>query len=167
MKFCINCGAQLEDDAKFCTACGQPVEASAPAPAPAPTFVAPDPAPASTQTFTSPAPTPTYTAPTYAAPTPVAPVNNGIKKPLIALIFGASGLGTFWLSFLPYGFWGILALGLSVVGFVFGILAKKSNPGSKMAKLGFIFGLIGMILAFILTIIFIIVYANARRYYYW
>ncbi len=26
MKYCSHCGAQLSDDAKFCTACGQPVE---------------------------------------------------------------------------------------------------------------------------------------------
>ena len=27
MKFCTNCGSQLEDDAKFCTSCGTPQEA--------------------------------------------------------------------------------------------------------------------------------------------
>ena len=158
MKFCTNCGAQLEDDAKFCTSCGSSVEAAAPAPAPAPTptFVAPN---------QSAAPAPTYTAPTYAAPTPTVQPNNGIRNPLIAIITGASGLGTFWLSFLPFGFWGLISLAISAVGFIFGLLSKKSNPGSKMGKLGFIFGIIGMALAVILTIIFIIVYADARRYY--
>ncbi|MBR3004369.1 MAG: zinc-ribbon domain-containing protein [Lachnospiraceae bacterium] len=155
MKFCTNCGAQLEDDAKFCTSCGSPVEAAAPAkapaPAPTPTFVAPNPTPAP--------------APTYAAPTPTVQPANGIAKPLVALLGGAVGLGTFWLSFLPFGFWGIISFCISVVGFIFGLLSKKSNPGSKMGKLGFIFGIIGMALALILTIIFIIVYADARRYY--
>ncbi len=35
MAFCINCGSQVPDGAKFCAACGTPV-ASIPAPAPAP-----------------------------------------------------------------------------------------------------------------------------------
>ena len=29
MKYCTNCGAQLQDDAKFCTNCGTPQEEAA------------------------------------------------------------------------------------------------------------------------------------------
>lgn len=43
--FCVKCGNQLDDDAKFCSKCGSPVENAAPAPA-APAS-APAPAPAS------------------------------------------------------------------------------------------------------------------------
>ena len=42
MAFCINCGSQIPDGAKFCPSCGTPV-ASIPTPAPAPV---PEPIPA-------------------------------------------------------------------------------------------------------------------------
>ncbi len=51
MAFCINCGSQVPDGAKFCAACGTPV-VSAPAPAPAP---APEPIP---EPVVEPAPEP-------------------------------------------------------------------------------------------------------------
>ena len=159
MKFCTHCGAQLEDEAKFCTSCGNAVESAAPSvePAPAPTYTAPAPEP-------TPAPAPTYTAPTYAAPTPTPAAQYSLKMPIMALIFGACGLGTFWLAFLG-GFPGLISIALSIVGFVLGNKAKVTNPGSKMAQLGRIFGLIGIILGGILTIIFIIIFiAAASRY---
>lgn len=44
MKYCINCGTQLDDDAKFCHSCGNATEPTAAQPAPQP---ATEPAPAS------------------------------------------------------------------------------------------------------------------------
>ena len=78
--------------------------------------------------------------------------------PIIALIFGACGLGTFWLAFFPIGIWGLISVALSIVGLVVGNQAKVTNPGSTMAKLGRIFGLIGIILGGLLTVIMTIVY---------
>ena len=58
MAFCINCGSQIPDGAKFCPSCGSPA-ASIPTPAPAPV---PEPIPA---------PTPVYESTPEPAPAPV------------------------------------------------------------------------------------------------
>ena len=80
MKHCTNCGAEIADDAKFCTWCGTAVAAADPVPA---AYAAPAPAPYAAPTLTSspepvqPAqptqtttPYTTYAQPTYPSAAP-------------------------------------------------------------------------------------------------
>lgn len=53
MAFCTNCGNQMADGVKFCTACGTAVAAAAPAAPPVITETAPTPAAASASTLTA------------------------------------------------------------------------------------------------------------------
>lgn len=74
MAFCINCGSQIPDGAKFCPSCGSPA-ASIPTPAPAPV---PEPIPA---------PTPVYESAPEPAPAPVpvpAPEPTPVSAPIPA-----------------------------------------------------------------------------------
>lgn len=74
MAFCINCGSQIPDGAKFCPSCGSPA-ASIPTPAPAPV---PEPIPA---------PTPVYESTPEPAPEPVpvpAPEPTPVSAPIPA-----------------------------------------------------------------------------------
>lgn len=81
MSFCINCGSQVPDGAKFCMACGTPV-ASVPTPAPAPE-PAPEPIPEPVaEPIPEPAPKPVAEPVPEPAPEPVAePVPEPVPVP--------------------------------------------------------------------------------------
>ena len=92
MAFCINCGSQVPDGAKFCMACGTPVATiPTPAPAPAPAPV-PEPIPEpGTEPIPEPVPEPVAEPIPEPAPEPVAepepepaPVPTPAPKPVPA-----------------------------------------------------------------------------------
>lgn len=64
--FCENCGAPLEDGARFCPNCGTKVIGDAPKPAPASSYTAPAPSgemPPSARAYGAPSATPTAATP--------------------------------------------------------------------------------------------------------
>ena len=148
MKFCIHCGAQLEDSANFCTSCGKNPNPAEAVPQPE---AAPQPTPAQEPT---PTPQPVYTAPqtVYTAPQPQRTLVFG----KLAFIFGLIGL--IW-----NGVWGIIGfctvgtlssmisigLSLSIAGLVMGIIGKRKNPDDPKAKTGFTLSLVGIIVGFV------------------
>lgn len=141
---CANCGAELEEGAKFCVSCGTPVaEAAAPVETPLPQ------APDFKETVQQP------------VGQQAAPVS--MKKSIWALILGCCGLGSFWTGFI--GPVGIISIVISIVGLIIGGKAKKENPGNKMGKTGWILSLIGLIVSAILTIICTIIFAVAANGY--
>ena len=116
MKFCTQCGKQLDDDALFCTSCGTrtapaavPVPEVEPEPVPVPEPVVepeivreyvpepepvPVPEPVPDYTFPDPAPAPVYTAPqaTYSQPVQAAPAAHSPGKIIAGFILGISAL---------------------------------------------------------------------------
>ena len=149
MKYCSNCGTQLEDDARFCTNCGssytEPVVAeespAAEAAAPLPT---PEPVPE----------TPTSEQEYYYETRE--PVSKG--KSITGLVFGAVGLGLSWLGLLSL--FGLISTALCIVGLIVSGSAYRET-GSKMARIGRILALIGLIVSVVLTVIFTILYIAA------
>ncbi|MCR5673808.1 MAG: zinc-ribbon domain-containing protein [Lachnospiraceae bacterium] len=97
--FCENCGAKLEDDAKFCTECGTPIEyeeASAPAPQAPQPVAQPQPA-VRPQTVQQPGYPPVQ-------PQPMQPRTAQKKSPLIPILIAvgvvlviAIGVGAFFI----------------------------------------------------------------------
>jgi hypothetical protein len=142
MIFCTVCGAQLDDGAKFCTSCGNPVE----------TKVAEEYTPQPEQpVYTEPvAPEPAYTQPVYtqSAEQPAAMDKNALILAIIGLALSC-------------------AIFTSLIGFILSLVAKGkvkklSQPltgGNKVAgilsTLGIVFGIIGMIVAVIYFFIWI------------
>ena len=142
MIFCTVCGAQLDDGAKFCTSCGNPVE----------TKVAEEYAPQPEQpVYTEPvAPEPAYTQPVYTQPVeqPAAMDKNALILAIIGLVLSCMI------------FTSLVGLILSIVAK--GKVKKLSQPltgGNKVAgilsTLGIVFGIIGMIVAAIYCFIWI------------
>ncbi len=78
MKFCINCGAPLQEGNKFCMNCGQKIEQPA---APAPVQPMPvQPAPVPVQPMpVQPAPAPVQPMPVQPAPAPVQPMPTPVQ----------------------------------------------------------------------------------------
>lgn len=197
---CTACGADLVEGAKFCEYCGTPVAAApalepaqADAPKAAPTLEippapkAPEPevasAPAQEQTYTYQQPqnqAPSqpqnqaygqpYTPP--AAPQPEALTPKCKTFGIISFILGLWSTVFCWLSVIPAAGIGLgfFMVASAIVGLIFsGISRKEGN--FKLAKLGKVFSIIGLVLSAILWIVGIIITAAAasrgyfRNYY--
>lgn len=161
MKYCIHCGTELQDDANFCTNCGQnPNPVAAAAEAVRETASAPVEETVQTPVIEQPQ-TPVYTEPAAYTQQPysqqVAP-RPSIKMPIIGLALGIAGLCLAIVLGL-YGPFGLIGIGVSIAGLIVSSKAKKTNPGSNMAAHGFRLSLVGIILGAILTIIFTILWA--------
>ena len=124
MSFCKYCGAALDEDSRFCAACGSQIAAPSATAAPAPRFNEPEQTPpdaptqippaqqfyapsapaAPAQPYASPsapaAPTPQYAAPTYAAP--AAPARNKRGKAPVIILSVLLALSLFAVGFLVY-----------------------------------------------------------------
>ncbi len=118
---CRNCGAECRDDAKFCNVCGATIEAGAPA----------------------------YEAPTYAAePVAAAEPNKvmviiGMALGIASAVFGMFACCLWWMAF--------LGIPCGIVGLIFSMNAKNEYAAlgmeeNVMAKLGFIFAIVGLAL---------------------
>lgn len=86
MKFCTNCGTQVQPEQKFCTKCGNPQQPVAAPPAP----VVETPAPAPTPVVEEPAPTPVVETP---APAPAAEPSTPDYANTLQLILTLSKAG--------------------------------------------------------------------------
>lgn len=164
--FCQNCGASLEDGAKFCPNCGTPVAAS----------VRPTVQPTGTEprfektVYEQPAyeqpQAPVYEHPMYEQPAapvyrePEATVVNEETNALgkATLIFGIIGLAfslSFYMSFLGIIFSAIGRGKLKSYLASGGELAGKAKVGGILSKLGLIFGII--LTAFFVIWLFVII----------
>lgn len=170
MSFCKQCGAQIPDDANFCTSCGadqreetapaaQPVAQPTPAPAAQP---APAPAPQPIPTPTQPqqpaqpvgAPQPVQPqqpgAPMPGAPMPGQPVPmppnpqmpNGMPQGQPGFAAGQNPNDSGHIG------WGILGALFPLVGFILFIIWHNSKP--KCAKVA----LTGAIIGFVINLLF-------------
>ena len=179
---CTTCGADLVDGAKFCEYCGTPVVATAPAPAAAPTQ------PAQEQNYT-------YQQPQNQAPqqpqnqaygqAPQQPVRAQAQyvQPgaapqqtltpkcktfgIISFVLGLWSTSFSWLGVLPAAGIGLgfFMVASAVVGLIFsGISRKEGN--FKLARLGKIFSIIGLVLSAIFWIVGIIITASGSYRYY-
>ena len=179
---CTTCGADLVDGAKFCEYCGTPVVATAPAPAAAPAQ------PAQEQNYT-------YQQPQNQAPqqpqnqaygqAPQQPVRAQAQyvQPgaapqqtltpkcktfgIISFVIGLWSTSFSWLGVLPAAGIGLgfFMVASAVVGLIFsGISRKEGN--FKLARLGKIFSIIGLVLSAIFWIVGIIITASGSYRYY-
>ena len=129
--FCTQCGASQDDNARFCTVCGAPLQQAQPTPVaveePAP--VAEQPAPVVEQpAYTQPA---QPVQPTYAQPQQKVP---GKGFAIAGMVLGIVSLVTFWC----YGF---IA---GILGIVFGGVAKSKGFKGGMATAGIVCGAIAI-----------------------
>ena len=117
--FCTNCGNQIPDDAKFCTACGAPVRAAAPVRAPQQTYQAPQ------QTYQAPQQTAYQAAPVYAVS--AAKAKKATKWPVSTGIMGILHLLFYLVAMIPrfiyYQDMGVPAAMLSWSSIIYAILA--------------------------------------------
>lgn len=185
MKYCSNCGKELQDTDAFCGNCGTKSEIQ-PAPQPAPQQApqqAPQPAP---QAATQQAPTymyeqatqqqvplyqqmpmyeqPTYTEQVYEATPVEAPLSVKEKVlSIIGMVLGIVSLVWAFLTLLLAFAAPILGISYSIVGYMYAIpgmilssIGGKSG-NSKKANIGKVFSLICLILFGVLFILSIIV----------
>ena len=146
--FCTQCGASQDDNARFCTVCGAPLQQAQPTPVvveePAP--VAEQPAPVVEQpAYTQPAQPvqPVYTQPvqpTYAQPQQKVP---GKGFAIAGMVLGIVSLVTFWC----YGF---IA---GILGIVFGGVAKSKGFKGGMATAGIVCGAIAICIWLVMFLI--------------
>ena len=139
MKFCTQCGNQLEDDALFCTSCGaKAAPAAAPVPEPIPEPVVepeivreyvpepePIPEPVPSYTVPTPAPAPAYGAPQASYSQPVQPAQ------------AAHSPGKIIAGFIL----GICALAMGGLTALFAFCALIPYAGAAMMVYAVIFGL--------------------------
>lgn len=157
---CTACGADLVEGAKFCEYCGTPV-AAAPAPAAAeapkaaPSLEIP-PAPKAPEPEIPAAPAQAqYTQPEPAQPQGLSPKCRTFG--IISFILGLWSTAFCWLSVIPAAGIGLgfFMVASAIVGLIFsGISRKEGN--FKLARLGKVFSIIGLILSAILWIVGII-----------
>lgn len=168
MKFCVNCGTQLEDAAVFCTNCGAKQEAPVAAPVAAPVDPVYQPAPVVAPVEPVYQPAPTYQAPVQQGPSAGSKVLGGIG-------FGLAMTG-FLMAFISFiaslttidmGYYSavetastvigivVACLAFSIIGLIFCGKARKAGVGG-LATTGKVFGIISLPLfglAFLISII--------------
>ena len=148
--FCIHCGKELSDDARFCPNCGSPVNTVG---QPRPSHTAEPQAAAGNQTTE-------YQATAYQAAgnQQVSGVGGEIRPPKVWSIFSTIGkvLGIVCLctAFIPYV--NYFSLTFSIVGIVLSCLGKKAR--TEAAERNFRVGLTLSIIAAALSLVMIIVY---------
>lgn len=131
---CKNCGAELAQDAKFCTVCGAQVETTVP---PQQQYTTSGEYSAQPQ-----AGQPVYTQPVMQQPVYVAQNQPGHGFAVASLVLGI-------VSFFCCGFiTGILAI-------IFGAVAKNKGNRSGMATAGIVCGIVGIVL-----LIFVYIFAG-------
>ena len=164
---CTACGADLVDGAKFCEYCGTPVVATAPAPAAAPAQ------PAQEQNYTYQQPQnqqPVRAQAQYVQPgaAPQQALTPKCKTfGIISFVLGLWSTSFSWLGVLPAAGIGLgfFMVASAVVGLIFsGISRKEGN--FKLARLGKIFSIIGLVLSAIFWIVGIIITASGSYRYY-
>jgi len=156
MKYCVHCGAALDDNVRFCTSCGQKPEAEAPAGS--------EPAAAPAASVPPVAPVPPAYSEQVSYEQPVQPVYEqkaepraSLVRPIVGLALGIAGL-SFSIVLGLYGLFGLIGVGISIAGLIVSSKAKQTNPGSNMAAHGFKLSLAGIIVGGVLTIIFTIIW---------
>lgn len=110
--FCSKCGAEIEENAKFCAACGQPVNQVAEEPV---QQNGPEPA----QQFNYQQAPPEY-QPVYQAP--VTGTKNKIAAGLLGIFLGSLGIHKFYLGYTKSG---IIMLLVSLLTFGFGAFVME------------------------------------------
>ena len=179
---CTACGADLVDGAKFCEYCGTPVVATAPAPAAAPaqpaqeqnhTYQQPQnkaPQKPQTQAYGQAPQQPVRAQAQYVQPG-AAPQQTLTPKcktfGIISFVLGLWSTSFSWLGVLPAAGIGLgfFMVASAVVGLIFsGISRKEGN--FKLARLGKIFSIIGLVLSAIFWIVGIIITASGSYRYY-
>ena len=161
---CPICGADLVDGAKFCEYCGSPVGAPAAPQAPAPEgapvrAAAPAPAPAQQQAQ------PQQPQAAYQQPQGLTPKCKTFG--IISFILGLWSTAFCWLGVIPAAGIGIgfFMVASAVVGLIFsGISRREGN--FKLARLGKVFSIIGLVLSAIFWIVGIIITASGSYRYY-
>lgn len=175
---CPICGADLVDGAKFCEYCGSPVGAPAAPQAPAPEgapvrAAAPAPAPAQQQAQPQQPQQPQYQQPQAAYQQPGAYQQPQGLTPkcktfgIISFILGLWSTAFCWLGVIPAAGIGIgfFMVASAVVGLIFsGISRREGN--FKLARLGKVFSIIGLVLSAIFWIVGIIITASGSYRYY-
>lgn len=162
MKYCTKCGQPLDDNALFCTSCGNKM---APEAAPEPEIVkeaAPEPAPAPAPVYTAPAPTPTpvHTAPQATYNQPVQKMSSpgkiiaGFILGISALVLACLTVLFAFMALIPYAgaammvyaiVFGLFAVGCGIAGMILCSKAMQTDPDNKKVRLGKTFSLIGII----------------------
>lgn len=176
---CPICGADLVDGAKFCEYCGSPVGAPAAPQAPAPEgapvrAAAPAPAPAQQQAQPQQPQQPQYQQPQaqYQQPQAAYQQPQGLTPKcktfgIISFILGLWSTAFCWLGVIPAAGIGIgfFMVASAVVGLIFsGISRREGN--FKLARLGKVFSIIGLVLSAIFWIVGIIITASGSYRYY-
>ena len=179
---CTACGADLVDGAKFCEYCGTPVVATAPAPAAAPAQPAQEqnytyqqrqnqaPQQPQNQAYGQAPQQPVRAQAQYVQPG-AAPQQTLTPKcktfGIISFVLGLWSTSFSWLGVLPAAGIGLgfFMVASAVVGLIFsGISRKEGN--FKLARLGKIFSIIGLVLSAIFWIVGIIITASGSYRYY-
>lgn len=130
--YCKKCGAELLEGIKFCPECGEPVGSKE---------------------------VEVVDSENLSFESPEQPKKH---VPKCFTIFGRVGFGLalagFICGFIPYIC--MVGLELATIGLVFSILGKRDPELEKKTKLGKIFGILGLVFGFIMTIVTVVIMAE-------
>jgi biopolymer transport protein ExbD len=136
MKICPYCGAELEDDYKFCPTCKKMLEDSTEDKA-----ITED---LSNQDI--------FTLPESISSGDKGPDQKAVIYAIIGMSCGIASLVLFWFGFLMMGFFPIA---LGIAGIVFSALSKKKGKDKK-ATVGLVTSIIGLILSIIASVVILV-----------